>query len=680
MGTKDADGESRLAAALADLGHGQQSLFTDFDVAGWAFDDGARPVPVNALTGLEAHGEVTDIAGALDQVLRGFGEKSGALLLLSDGADNASAGPEAALRTASVAQALGVPIFTKTYGSTSSGKDLAIEVPSPRELAFVRQKLAVTAIVQQRGFEGGVVQVTLSDGTHPLEVKDVALGGRPTVPVTFDVERDKAGVYLYQLEVSSAPDEITRLNNQTAFRLTVVDEAIGVLALEGKPYWDFTFLLRTLARDPAVAVTGAVRLGEKRLLVRELGAGGPRSTATAEPSGSQESPPPEKVQVVSDVGGFLADPERLRKCQVIILGRDTEPFFTPNSLANLKHWVGETGGTLVCARGKPMQVITEVLDPLMPVRWADGTEARLRVRLTPFGESLAWFPSAWDSGREVLVDRLPSLATRDTCGTKPLAVVVARSEATGELADMPAITYQPYGSGRVLVLEGSGAWRWGFPPAQHEASRDLYRFFWGSLLRWMVTSTDFLPSQTAALKPSRPTFTTREKVVIFALLKSEEKEFSAAHPPVVEVVRQPATTPLTLTTAPSGKDISLFQAVTGPLEAGYYQAKLLRQMEGPAAACVFQVRPTLQEQVDLAARPLFLAQLARASAGADLTQQQGSGAQPLGALHSLYAAFWMKTHPTETSRKPAWDRLWVMIIAVGIWSVAWVVRRRGGLI
>jgi hypothetical protein len=149
---------------------------------------------------------------------------------------------------------------------------------------------------------------------------------------------------------------------------------------------------------------------------------------------------------------------------------------------------------------------------------------------------------------------------------------------------------------------------------------------------------------------------------------------------VVEVVRQPATTPLTLTTAPSGKDISLFQAVTGPLEAGYYQAKLLRQMEGPAAACVFQVRPTLQEQVDLAARPLFLAQLARASAGADLTQQQGSGAQPLGALHSLYAAFWMKTHPTETSRKPAWDRLWVMIIAVGIWSVAWVVRRRGGLI
>ena len=723
MATKDADGQARLAAALGDLGQGHQSLFTDFDVAAWAFDDGARPVAATTLTGLEALGEVTDIASALDQVLRGFGEKSGALLLLSDGADNASAGPEAALKTASVAHALGIPVFTRTYGTTSSGKDLAVEVSSPRELAFVGQRIAVTAVVQQRGFEGGVARVTLSDGTRPLEVKDVALGGRPTVPVTFEVGRDEAGVYLYELEVGSAPDEITRLNNQTTFRLTVVDEAIGVLALEGKPYWDFTFLLRTLARDPAVAVTGAVRLGEKRLLVRQLAPeAAPASGAAHAPTGAEPSaskgPAPEKVQVVSDVGGFLADPERLRKCQVVILGRDAESFFTEGSLANLKRWVAEAGGTLVCARGKPMPVVGELLDPLMPVRWVDGGEERLRVRLTPFGESLRWFPSAWEGGEGAPVDRMPSLATSDTVReTKPLAVVVGRGEATGNLAETPVITYQPYGSGRILVLEGSGTWRWAFPPPQYEAASDLYRFFWSSLLRWMVTSTDFLPSQTAALKPSRPTFTTREKVVIFVLLKSEEKEFTTAQPPVVEVasgtgarqarprrggtpeasepLRAPAspmragsqegspvnaggqgTGPrVTLTTTPSGKDINLFQAVTGPLEAGYYQARLVRQTDGPPAECVFQVRPTLEEQIDLAARPLFLAQLAQASGGADLTEENG-----LASLRSLYAAYWMRTHPTETSRKPAWDRLWVMTIAVGIWSVAWIVRRRGGLI
>jgi hypothetical protein len=290
---------------------------------------------------------------------------------------------------------------------------------------------------------------------------------------------------------------------------------------------------------------------------------------------------------------------------------------------------------------------------------------------------------------------MPSLATSDTVREmKPLAVVVGRGEATGNLAETPVITYQPYGSGRILVLEGSGTWRWAFPPPQYEAASDLYRFFWSSLLRWMVTSTDFLPSQTAALKPSRPTFTTREKVVIFVLLKSEEKEFTTAQPPVVEVAsgtgaRQPpdraaagqtgggqgAGPRVTLTTTPSGKDINLFQAVTGPLEAGFYQARLVRQTDGPPAECVFQVRPTLEEQIDLAARPLFLAQLAQASGGADLTEENG-----LASLRSLYAAYWMRTHPTETSRKPAWDRLWVMTIAVGIWSVAWIVRRRGGLI
>ena len=40
----------------------------------------------------------------------------------------------------------------------------------------------------------------------------------------------------------------------------VVDEPIRVLLIEGKPYWDSKFLMRTLASDPAIALDSVVRL------------------------------------------------------------------------------------------------------------------------------------------------------------------------------------------------------------------------------------------------------------------------------------------------------------------------------------------------------------------------------------------------------------------------------------
>ncbi len=677
MATEDVEGRSRLAVSLADLRRAYPEFLTDFDVEVSGFDEAVRPVAATGLSELEATGEVTDISGALAQVLQGMEHDTGALLLLSDGADNASAGPEAALRVAGVAQALGVPIFTRTYGGTSSGKDLGIEISSPRELAFVGQKMAVTAVVSQQGYEAGVVQVTLSSQKRRLERKDVALAGRLATLVTFEVRQDDAGVYLYQVEVSSAPDEITRLNNRATFQLIVVDEPIKVLVLEGKPYWDSAFLLRVLVRDPAVAVTGVIRLTDDRFLVREVEPGSVEvagAGASAGTPGSQ-TPPTEKVRIVSDVGALLTDPARLREFQIVVLGRDAEVFLTTSALANVKQWVAETGGTLLCARGKPMQIISERLDPLMPVRWVEGSEERLRVRLTPFGQSLRWFPRASAGTEGSPAERMPSLATSQTIReTKPLAAVVARAEATGTLAGMPVITYQPYGSGRTLVLEGSGMWRWAFPSPKYKAYDDLYRFFWSSLLRWMISSTDFLPSRTVALKASRPTFTTREKVVIFALLRSEEKEFSAANPPVVEMVSDREGESVVLTATPSGKEVNLFRVVVGGLPADYYQARLLRRTDGPPAECVFQVQTPLQERLDLAARPSFMARLAEGSGGTDLTDQ---GLTP---LRSAYAAHYLRTHPAEIRHTSAWDRLWVMTLAVAIWSTAWVVRRRGGLI
>ncbi len=39
---------------------------------------------------------------------------------------------------------------------------------------------------------------------------------------------------------------------------------------------------------------------------------------------------------------------------------------------------------------------------------------------------------------------------------------------------VPIVTYQPYGSGQTIVVEGAGMWRWAFLPPQHAEKDKIY--------------------------------------------------------------------------------------------------------------------------------------------------------------------------------------------------------------
>ena len=55
-----------------------------------------------------------------------------------------------------------------------------------------------------------------------------------------------AGLYRYEVRADALPGEVTTVNNTAPLLLRVVDQPIRVLLLEGKPYWDTKFLVRTL--------------------------------------------------------------------------------------------------------------------------------------------------------------------------------------------------------------------------------------------------------------------------------------------------------------------------------------------------------------------------------------------------------------------------------------------------
>src|SRR5439155_8948943 len=182
---------------------------------------------------------------------------------------------------------------------------------------------------------------------------------------------------------------------------------------------------------------------------------------------------------------ILRDESRLKANQIIVLGRDADAFLSDAALATLRTWLARDGGSLVCYCGQPTAQINERLSQLMPVRWAPVREARFHMAPTERGRDARWLPSGLTDPSVVL----PTLSTASRAEpSKPLTVVLAAARSGREAGEEPAVTYQQYGSGRVVVIEGAGMWRWSFLPAERQEQEETYRMLWRGLLRWLVST------------------------------------------------------------------------------------------------------------------------------------------------------------------------------------------------
>ena len=659
MGTRDVGDATRLEAAQRTALELQDELAGQFDVRLWAFDTALRPLAAGGRDSLMAEGIATDlgrcVAGALASDLS---EEEG-IVLLSDGIHNVRDTLPEVQKAARTARAMAVPIFTRTLGADAAVADLRLRLITPDDLAFIRQKVPVRVLLEHPGLTAGSAEVSMTSESGVEAVRTVSFRSGEPVRVEFPVSRDEPGLYRYVVSATPLPSEVVRANNQAVFHLRVIDEPIRVLVLEGKPYWDFKFLVRQLAMDPGVRVSGAVQVSPGRVILRR--------TASEPPGGTEGSErPAEQVQVLGSGAPLLESYEALKEYHVVMLGREAQAFLTPEAVGSLCRWVSEWGGSVVCTRGRPVQMVPERLDALMPVRWQAGSERRFHVRMTREGEWAGWLP------REAAF--MTTLATGARVEeVKPLASVLARADDAGGAPGMAAVSTQRYGSGRVVVVEGSGQWRWALGSVGLEnAQEDLYRSFWNNMVRWLAGSAEFLPGQDASLRATQRAYTVLDRVHLQLVVRagSELAQQGAA---VIEL-KGPSGEELQLQAMPEGGSEGVFAASGGPLPQGTYVARLAGRGAEEPVQCAFEVTQPMEERLDLQARPALMRMLAEES-GAEVL-----GDRPAGQIRNAYVEQWRERHPDQFHRTPLWDRLPFMLGLVALMGAAWLVRRRGGLI
>jgi hypothetical protein len=657
-----APGRTRYEEAAAQAAAVVKQFESKYEVRLFGFDKELKNMTGNDVLSQQPEGTTTDLAAALEQALDSERPQGQFILLLSDGAHNQ--GSLVRLRESlTKAKAMATPVFTRTFAGASEVNDLELELGLSQEIAFAAQHVPVTVHLRQRGTSIKETHISLKLGDQILEERNLAIPESGVVETTWTVTQPKSGLYRYEFCVEPFPGEVTVVNNTATLLLRVVEEPVRVLLLEGKPYWDTKYLVRTLSADPSIELTSVVQVAEGRLH---------RRTITSGTESKQNDPAKtDNWTIETEAGQFLAGEGQIDQYQIIILGRDAEIFLSTASdslaLARLKKWLTEGNGSLVCFRGSPTSQVNERLGQLLPVRWEPSQESRFRLQMTPAGQALRWLPGNSESDDPLF--GMPSLATGTAPGTlKPLAVVLAVAGEGGQAA--PVITYQPVGNGRVVVVEGAGMWRWAFLPPTFQDRDEIYAALWRSLVRWLVSNVGLLPTQDLALRTDTTTFSTDEAAMAMLLLREDR----IGGLPEVELSGEMLEKPRLISPVPAG-GAGQYRLIFGRLPEGHYRVRVVGdQKDEISGLAEFDVRGNLRERLDIAAQPEVMQMIASRTGGAEISGGEES------ALARYFEEHLHRIHPIRNTQTPLWDRWWILCGIVFLWTVSWMLRRSSGLV
>lgn len=673
MATKDVENMSRFESALSTLRDPKISeiLQAEFILDTRVFEKDVRETRLETLSSTDANGLETDIKTALIRAiedLHGAPAKAG-VLLISDGRATVGDPQEAS----QLALARSIPVWTWCLGGEIAHRDVWVQTSSSEILAFGNDEVEISATVHQSGYSHRSFMVDLLKDGVILDSKEVVPRQDESAQVLFRIAAPEDGEHRYVFRVAAQEGEAGTRNNEHAVFLRVVGEKVRVLLIEGQPHWDTKFLVQTLKRQKRVDLTAIYRLGPKKYSA-----------------------------IVSERGRFRREEtnlfpktdEELLSYDICIFGRNCETFFEENTEEMLTDFVAKRGGGLIFSRGKPYSGRFYPLAKLEPVVWGTGIEEQINLKITEEGLANPIFEIGAGTDIHELINRMPGLTqSMATEGEKPLAVVLARSESPdventrhpeGQpgfakdsqntryperqpgFRDNILMAFQRYGQGKVVTLNMTGIWRWAFREKTTEEEEYIYNRFWMSLLRWLLSDTDFLPGSDVSLRSTRRYYTDKQRIQFQIMTRGIDPEF---YKPRLMISGDGITEEL----EPAKGRGGLYTVSIGPFDPGTYDVTLRNNTGQP---------PELKTQVEVVSSSVEMRKL---SADFEIMQKisQDTDGQVLSqndiAKLPEIVRDWQIKRELATEKASLWDRWWILLAIIVVFGVELYLRRREGL-
>jgi hypothetical protein len=651
MKQRDAGNTTRFDAAknlLLESGAlAQNGLPSDPHLRFFEFSDDARPLQ-QSLLDLAPTGKTTLFHKSVGTMLSASAndEAVNAVILLTDGHDFELANP---VKTGLLAHERRTSIYAVAFGQQGSVRDVAVRITGFQPYCYVKQKAHIHATLRLIGCELEDLTVQLLRQGQVAQTKRVNGQQLQELPVEFEVAEPEAGQYEYEVRVLPLEKEADTANNSAITYLNVIDQQIRVLLLEGDPYWDTTFLQRSLMRNDKFDVDALIRYGPTR--VRAI----------------RKTPGGDELRAPQTLDQFAA-------YDVIILGREVDSILgatagsssgdaSSGPIGLLDQYVKERGGTVIFSRGRAFA--NGAASQLEPILWGDTTRERVRLDVTAEGRALSPF-RALNEGAGGL-DALPELLDEKRPGaTQPLTSTFAVAEGRYDSAPEAAIVHRRYGQGQVVSMGVAGLWRWALN-SKVEGANSPFDYFWDQMVLWLLAGRDFIPSRQFSFRPNSANILLGEKVYLRLVMRQPDPKVKSV-PVTIYFGDQEAGR---ANMAPVPTSLSRLTAEFLPERAGRYRA-VAHLPDSTTQESRFIVFTENLEETEVATDVLYLRRLCESGGGRLLDAGDlGRFLKELGGEKSDQAP--------RTLVRPVWNVAWYYYLAGVLFGLDWFLRRRWGL-
>ena len=388
-------------------------------------------------------------------------EDATAVVLLSDMIWNAGEDP---VNVAGKLGARTIPVFAVPVGQSNS-PDAAILSVHLRDRVFPEEEMPMKVqLASSPQFEGMTTFLTVSLEGNPLIRHPVTYaGGQQMVEVPMKAP-DLKGRLKLSFELEPLENEVSLVNNSDERFVTLIEEKVKVLYVEGAPRWEYRYLRTVLMRDPRLEV---------KFLMTE-----------GDPDLAQYSP--------EYIGAFPALGESTLDFDLVILGDLPASYFSGDQIDWMVQQVNRLGASLLMLGGSlhsPQSYAGTPLEALLPVNvegsvWervaddvvASPTEEGLSGQIATLGVEENLSRKLW-AQVSPLYDAPPVSA-------KPGAhvlVTLGRKQVLGR--PYPLVAWQRYGSGKSMFVGTELLWR-----LRKTVGRRHHEKFWQTSIQFMALS------------------------------------------------------------------------------------------------------------------------------------------------------------------------------------------------
>lgn len=474
--TVNDNGQTRTAAAKQMLDSGLiRGLEEKFQVR--LYRAGTSLQRIQTTQQLNSSESSTRLADSLKQaVAEAATLPVGAIVLLSDGADNTGGLDLAAL---SEIRRQRIPIHTIGFGREQFSRDVEVTQVDLAARALNGARLSAQVSFRQRGYANKKARLVARADGKTLASREVTMkADGATQTETLLLAAGTPGPRTVEFAVEGFNDEENPSNNALRRLVTVEPAKPRILYIEGEPRWEYKFIRRALEDDPSIQLGTILRTTQNKIYRQGI--------ADAKELES----------------GFPAKAEELFEFQGLIVGGVEASYFTPAQQEAIKMFVDRRGGGVLFLGGRTgladggysSSQFAEILPVTLPERKNTFHRDPANTELTAAGKDSVI--TRLDDSPEKNAERwkkLPYLANyQETGAAKPGAVVLVDALPTSK-GRFPLLATQNFGRGRAGILATGGTWRWKMSLDHNDQT---HATFWQQLLRWLVADTPGMVSSS----------------------------------------------------------------------------------------------------------------------------------------------------------------------------------------